>query len=90
MSKKAWTVIFTANARKDVRQLQKQIAIRIYSKLKFLTQAEDPSRTATKMIKSADAQYRWRVGNYRILFDVDTDKNLIITLKIQHRRQVYR
>ncbi len=35
------------------------------------------------------ADYRLRVGNYRILFDVDWDKKEIHILKIGHRRDVY-
>ena len=35
------------------------------------------------------ADYRLRVGNYRVLFDVDWSKKEIHVLKIGHRRDVY-
>ena len=35
------------------------------------------------------ADYRLRIGNYRVLFDVNWDKKEIYVLKIGHRRDVY-
>ena len=35
------------------------------------------------------ADYRLRIGNYRVLFDVNWEKHEIYVLKIGHRRDVY-
>ncbi len=35
------------------------------------------------------ADYRLRVGNYRILFDVEWETNTIYILKIGHRKNIY-
>jgi len=53
----------------------------------FISQ-ENPLDFAEPLTKPADANYRFRVGAYKLLFDVD-DKNIIILL-IQHRRDVYK
>ncbi|RLB37864.1 MAG: hypothetical protein DRH12_13735 [Deltaproteobacteria bacterium] len=39
--------------------------------------------------ESSYCRYRLRVGNYRVLFDVDWSKKEIHILKIGHRRDVY-
>lgn len=83
-------IVFTKNAQKDIKKLDHQVAKKIYKKLTSLINSEKPLHSATRLTKPADAQYRWRFGNYRVLFDFDSDKNLIIVLKIQHRREVYR
>ena len=90
MSEVDYKIIFTKNAYKDIQGLDKQIATRIHKKFKILLKSKHPLKTAVRLTKPADAQYRWRIGNYRILFDLDTRNNLIIILKIQHRRQIYR
>ncbi|HFQ94308.1 MAG TPA: hypothetical protein ENK32_09880 [Anaerolineae bacterium] len=35
------------------------------------------------------ADYRLRVGNYRVLFDVNWETREILILKVGHRREVY-
>jgi len=56
--------------------------------LEFFERQEDPLIFAKALTKPADAQYRFRVGNYRILFDVE-GSNIIILL-VQHRKDIYR
>ncbi len=49
-----------------------------------------PNIPQIKHLKSHPlADYRLRIGNYRVLFDVDWGKNKIFILKIAHRREVY-
>ena len=47
----------------------------------FLPTAAQPTTFAARLSTPADAQYRWRIGNYRILFDLDNHSQLIIILK---------
>jgi len=34
--------------------------------------------------------WRIRVGDYRIIYDVDDDQQLVVILVVMHRREVYR
>ena len=70
--------------------MDRQVAGRIRKKLNSLLKSGRPLESAVRLTKPADAQYRWRIGDYRVLFDLDDKKKLIIILKIQHRRRVYR
>ena len=83
-------IVFTKNARDDIRKLDKQVAARIRKKLVGLAAARQPLHTAVRLTKPADAQYRWRIGNYRVLFDFDPASKTATILKIQHRKQIYR
>lgn len=58
------------------------------AKLDFFINQENPMDFAEPLTKPHDAQYRYRVGDYRILFDVE-DHNIIV-LRVQHRRELYR
>jgi mRNA interferase RelE/StbE len=80
-------ILFTKLAKKDIQKLDSQVRNRIYKKLKYFLAQKDPLKFAEALKKPADANYRWRVGNYRILFDQKNDTYII--LKIQHRREVY-
>ena len=84
-----YRLVLTKNARKDVQKLDRLIAKKLHKKLRFFLAASDPLAFAVRLSKPADAQYRWRVGDYRVLFDCDPPTRLIIVLKIQHRRQIY-
>ncbi len=49
-----------------------------------------PNLSQIKRLKSHPiANYRLRIGNYRVLFDVNWEKEEIYILKIGHRRDVY-
>ncbi len=39
---------------------------------------------------SAQERYRIRQGDYRILYEVDESQQVVIVVKIGHRREVYR
>ena len=52
--------------------------------------ANFPNITNIRHLKNHPiADYRLRIGNYRVLFDVDWEKKEIHILKIGHRKEVY-
>lgn len=83
-------VLLTRNAQKDIHKLDAQVAKRIHKKLNYFIDSGKPLDFAENLMKPADAQYRWRVGDYRVLFDCNEKNNSITILKIQHRREIYR
>ena len=83
-----YQIVVTKNAKKDIDKLDPQIQKRIKTKLVYFTSLPDPLSRATALKESESGQYRWRVGVYRIIFDVDG--NNIVLLKIRHRKVVYR
>ena len=50
--------------------------------------ARDPLRYAVRLSDSKIGQYRFRIGDYRIVFDLA--ENTIIILAVGHRKDVYR
>ena len=82
------TIVGRKPAVKSIQKLTPQIKKRLKIKLEFFINQDDPLIYAKALTKPADAQYRFRVGNYRVLFDVEGDK--IIVLLVQHRRDVYK
>lgn len=83
-----YSLVYKKPAVKAIQKLSPQIRKRLKLKLEFFIKQNDPLSLAKPLTKPADAQYRFRVGSYRILFDVEDDK--IVVLLVQHRRDVYK
>lgn len=83
-----YVLVYKKPAAKDIQKLPIQVRKRLKLKLEWFIAEYDPISFAKSLIKPSDAQYSFRVGAYRVLFDVERDK--IVILQIQHRRDVYK
>lgn len=61
---------------------------RIGKKLLYFFEQSDPITYARQLIHSNIGSYGFRIGHYRVVFDVNDDK--IEVLSIKHRRDIYR
>ena len=75
-------------AKKDIDSLDAVTKKRIARKLKFFLSEDDPLSYAKKLTDSSGGDYRWRIGHFRVVFDID--EQTIKLLRVQHRREVYR
>jgi mRNA interferase RelE/StbE len=69
---------------RDLRALQKQEAARIATKLAEL---ESGLTGNIKRLTNFTPEYRLRVGNYRVLFEVEEDT--VVVYRVMHRKNVY-
>ena len=82
-----YKVYFKPSAEKELRSLPKNIAESAILKIDILI--ENPRPRISKKLKGEDS-YRLRIGDYRIVYNID-DKNKVITVfRIRHRKDVYR
>lgn len=79
---------FKPTALRNLRKLSKSIQKRIISKLDFYVSSTDSLRFAESLQDKSLGDYRFRVGDYRIIFDVNGN-NLII-LVVGHRKDIYK
>ena len=79
-----YSLRFESRALKDLRRLDKQLSKRIVDRIEFM--AED-LRGDVKKLTDHSPQYRLRIGDYRVLFDIE-DKTIVIQ-RIRNRREVY-
>lgn len=61
---------FKEKAAKEIDKLPSLIRKRILEKLKFYSSQENPFRFANKLKDYKFGEYRFRIGDYRIIFDV--------------------
>ena len=80
-----YEIIFSQKAKKQLFKLEKIIQERIISALERIRIR--PEAYITKLV--GDPGYRLRVGDYRVIMDIDKGKLLILVIKIGHRRNIY-
>lgn len=87
-----YAIAVTARARKDILALPAEDARRITKKLRFFISSSNPLRHAKPLSNTEIAEYRFRVGDYRILFDMGPRGNitLLTILTVKHCKNVYR
>ncbi|MCL6014258.1 MAG: type II toxin-antitoxin system RelE/ParE family toxin [Candidatus Thermoplasmatota archaeon] len=78
-------VIFSDLALKQLRKLDRETGQRIISTLERIRIR--PDAYVKKLV--GDEGYRLRVGNYRVILDLDKEKLIILVLTIGQRRNVY-
>ncbi len=81
-----YKIILTARSVKDINKLDLSTKRRIGEKLRYFS--SEPLKHAKKLSNSIIGSYRFRVGDYRIIFDLDDD--LIIVLRVGHRKDIYK
>ncbi len=81
-------VIFSNRAFRQLSRIEKGAQQRIIEKINFYVSLKNPLKFADKLIDFQFGGWRFRVGNYRIIFDFKNDT--IIILKIGHRKDVYK
>ena len=81
-----YKIIITATAKKDINKLDIVIKKRIGKKI--LLYSKNPKVHAKRLFDKRLGKYRWRIGNYRVIYDLDGRR--IVILRIGHRREIYR
>ncbi len=81
-----YKLVYTKSAYKNIQKLDTVTKRRI--KRKIEAYLRKPLFYAKKLVASTIGEYHWRIGNYRVVFDL-RGKNIIV-LRIEHRREIYR
>ena len=84
-------VIYSKKAFKDLKRLNRQIAQKIIKKIKSYTESNNPLKYAKKLNPPFDDLYRFKIGDYRVIFETDSKGKifLLTILKIGHRKNIY-
>jgi mRNA interferase RelE/StbE len=84
-------VFYTAHARKDLRRLEQADARRITLTVADITKKK-PLEKAKQLSGLFQGLYRYRIGNYRVIFQCDDKGEMYILniLNVKHRKDAYR
>lgn len=84
----AYKYLFRPSALRDLDRLDATVRKRIFEKLSWYIQQDDPLHFAHRLTDSALGTYRYRIGDWRVVFDVSGDT--IVVLLIDKRSDIYR
>jgi len=81
-----YTVLISKSAAKQLESLEPEVRKRIVSALERIRIR--PEKFVKKLVGSPG--YRLRVGDYRVIIDIEHDKLLILVIKVGHRKNIYK
>ncbi|MFA5997139.1 MAG: type II toxin-antitoxin system RelE/ParE family toxin [Candidatus Paceibacterota bacterium] len=79
---------FKGNSIKEFSKLPRKVQLLIMEKLEFYMSASTPLHFAEHLTDFEFGEYRFRIGDYRVAFDVEKDTAKI--LKVGHRKDMYK
>lgn len=82
-----YSIVFKPSVLKKSKRFPKEVLKRIREKLESL--CINPYANAVK-IRDLENVWRVRVGDYRILYRIENDRMVILVIRIDHRKQVYK
>lgn len=84
----SYAISYVPSAAKAIRKLDQSTARRLLDAIGAL--ASDPRPSGCIQLKGGGGEFRIRVGDYRIVYDVQDDELVVLVLRVGHRREVYR
>lgn len=88
----AWTIELTASARKSLDKIGHAEAKRIRNFLRQrLVDTADPRQLGKALVgKEFQGFWRYRVGDYPVICDLQDNRLVVLVIEIGHRREIYR
>jgi len=84
----SYSLSFKPSVQKDLRPLPKSIVARVIGQIEGLK--TDPLPRQSIKLSGSERLYRIRVGDYRIVYEVDAKAKQVTVHSVRHRRDVYR
>lgn len=85
-----YKVLFSNEAKKELKKLDKHTALLILAWIrKNLEGCSNPRQHGKGLTANRSGQWRYRVGDYRLLAEISDNTITILILNIGHRRDIY-
>lgn len=84
----SYQVVLSKSAKHDLSKLDKTLQQNMAKHLQSLI--TDPRPRGVTKLRGTEDEWRIRVGDYRIIYEIDDNKQIVAILRIRHRREAYR
>jgi mRNA interferase RelE/StbE len=86
-----WTIEITRTAEKQIKKLDRSTQESIVRFLRQrLKRAENPRQWGKPLHGDKRGLWRYRVGDYRLICDIQDERITVLVLELAHRKDVYR
>ncbi len=87
----SYKVEYSKTAKKQIKKMDQYTKIMIMNWInKNLVGCNDPREQGKALKGNLKNQWRYRVGDYRLICDIVDDRLIILMLSIGHRKEVYK
>lgn len=87
----AWKIDYTETARNRLRKLDKPVAKRIVDHMdERIAVLENPRSAGKALTGPLGGLWRYRVGDYRVICEVQDEVMRVLVIEVGNRREVYR
>ena len=88
---KAYKVEYSERAVKNLRKFDKHTRNLIIAWIeKNLVNCENPRLHGKALLDNKSGQWRYRIGDYRAICEIQDEKIVILVLEIGHRKEIYK
>ena len=82
-----FSIDYSHKVRRFLKKCDKDLGKRIVNKIELLKTVPVPHKAVS--VVGEDRTFRIRIGDYRVLYEVKWDKNIILIAKVDKRSKVY-
>jgi len=83
-----YEVLLSNAAERDMKRLPAKMFKRIVGELRALTQ--EPRPVGSRKLSGSGNDHRLRVGDYRVIYEIDDGSHEVRVMRVRHRREAYR
>jgi mRNA interferase RelE/StbE len=88
---KLWRIEITRTAEKQITKLDRTVQASIFQFLGERVQTSaDPRQLGKPLHGDKKGLWRYRVGDYRLICDIQNERVVVMVLEVGHRKEVYR
>lgn len=85
-----YKILFTERAKKQLKKLDKHIVALIIGWLeKNIEGCDNPRAHGKGLVENKSGQWRYRIGDYRVMCEIQDREVVVLVLEIGHRREIY-
>jgi mRNA interferase RelE/StbE len=85
----AFQIVLTPDAQIDIKCLHPTLQTRLLNKLEWMGENAELLRHQPLHGKEWAGCFKYRIGHYRIIYQIDWSAEKLLVLKVGHRREVY-
>ena len=87
----SWKLEYSDKARKQLRKLNATTRAIVLSWMdKNIDGCDDPRTHGKGLVGDHAGEWRYRIGDFRVLCDIQDDQLVVLALKIDHRNRAYK
>ena len=83
-----YEVLLERRAERDIKKLPEEIFHRIIPRLKALS--DNPKPSGCRKITGSKSDWRIRIGDYRVIYEINERAKTVKVMRVRHRKDAYR